>query len=243
MNEWKKNSKLNARQLDAIADFVASFAEIPAGTTPDEWLSSPGVAKHPGLEPFQKECGTCHAIDGFTDGGMRDATGLFAWGSPAWIARMIRKPGAADRYGFLGEKQKMPAFGPEQVSDNDVNMIIRYLRGDYPRPAAASNPGPGSPASALRSRRRRNDRGLRGGRRTNSAQLAARLAVPGRPGSRSGSRTWVSEGVSGRSDAHSSSRSAGRDKRREKAGFPGFSLNSGVAIGRLYEPRPPRRGD
>ena len=71
MNEWKKNSKLNSKQLDAIADFVASFAEIPAGMTPDEWLSSPGVAEHPGLEPFQKECGTCHLIEGFTDGEAR----------------------------------------------------------------------------------------------------------------------------------------------------------------------------
>ena len=83
MNEWKKNSKLTAKQLDDIAEFVASFAHIPADTTPDEWLSMPEVVKHPGLEPFQKECGTCHAIEGFTEGGIREATGLFAWGSPA----------------------------------------------------------------------------------------------------------------------------------------------------------------
>ncbi len=141
MDEWKKNSKLDAKQLDAVADFVASFARIPPDTTTDEWLSSPEVAKHAGLEPFQKECGSCHAIDGFTDGGTRDATGLFAWGSPAWIARMVRKPGAADRYGFLGEHQKMPAFGPDQVSENDLNMVIRYLQGDYPRPLDSRSPG------------------------------------------------------------------------------------------------------
>jgi quinol-cytochrome oxidoreductase complex cytochrome b subunit/mono/diheme cytochrome c family protein len=149
MTEWKKNSKLTAKQLDEVADFVASFAQIADDTTPDEWLSSPGVSKHPGLAPFQKECGTCHTIDGFTEGGIRESTGLFAWGSPRWIARMVRKPGAPDRYGFLGDQQKMPPFGPDQVSDNDVNMVVRFLRGDYPRPAADSVAvsGPGMPST------------------------------------------------------------------------------------------------
>src|SRR5262249_44216382 len=55
MAEWKKTSKLDAKQLDAVAEFVASFAKIPPDTTPDEWLAAPEVAKHPGLEPFQKE--------------------------------------------------------------------------------------------------------------------------------------------------------------------------------------------
>jgi ubiquinol-cytochrome c reductase cytochrome b subunit len=140
MAEWKKNSKLDAKQLDAVADFVASFARISPDTTPDEWLASSGVADHPGLAPFQKECGTCHAIDGLSEGGVRDAPDLFVWGSSDWIARMIRKPGAAARYGFLGEHRKMPAFGADSVSDNDINMVIRYLMGDYPRPAGVPIP-------------------------------------------------------------------------------------------------------
>jgi ubiquinol-cytochrome c reductase cytochrome b subunit len=151
MDEWKKNSKLDAKQLDVVADFVASFARISPDATPDEWLASPEVAKHPGLEPFQKECGSCHAIEGFTEGGTRDATGLFAWGSPAWIARMVRKPGASDRYGFLGEHQKMPEFGQDQLSENDLNMVIRYLQGDYSRPSTARAPGSGSGAPRLTS--------------------------------------------------------------------------------------------
>jgi ubiquinol-cytochrome c reductase cytochrome b subunit len=151
MAEWKKNSKLDARHLDAVADFVATFARIPADTTPDEWLASPDVAKHPGLEPFQKECGQCHAIDGFTDGGLREAPGLFAWGSPGWIARMVRKPAAADRYGFLAENQKMPPFGAEQVGDNDLSMVIRYLRGDYAPLVSAPNPGSSSSSERIAS--------------------------------------------------------------------------------------------
>jgi ubiquinol-cytochrome c reductase cytochrome b subunit len=153
MAEWKKTSKLKSEELDAVADFVASFAQIPPDTTTDEWLSTPGLDKHPGFGPFQKECGTCHAIDGFTEGGVREAPGLFAWGSPAWINRMIRKPGAADRYGYLGEERKMPAFGTDQLTGNDVDMVIRFLKGDYPRQGSVSVPLSGSvsadsPASA-----------------------------------------------------------------------------------------------
>jgi hypothetical protein len=29
---------------------------------------------------------------------------------------MIRKPNADDRYGFLEKDQKMPAFGPDQLT-------------------------------------------------------------------------------------------------------------------------------
>jgi ubiquinol-cytochrome c reductase cytochrome b subunit len=138
MTEWKKGSKLKGKALDDIADFVASFAAIGPDTTPDEWLNTPGVADHPGFTPFQKECGTCHVVDGFTEGGQREAPNLFAWGSPRWITRMIRKSNADDRYGFLGEDQKMPAFGTDQLTANDVEMVIRYLKGDYVHPGAGS---------------------------------------------------------------------------------------------------------
>ncbi len=122
---------------------------------PRSGSSSPGVSDHPGNAPFVKECGTCHIVDGLTEGGMRDAPNLFAWGSPQWTTRMIRKPGAANMYGYLDEEQKMPAFGLDQVSANDVDMVIRYLKGDYLKPVAAavvaekSPPGqPAAPAKA-----------------------------------------------------------------------------------------------
>jgi ubiquinol-cytochrome c reductase cytochrome b subunit len=133
MVEWKKNSKLTPKQLDDVEAFVASFAKIPPDMTTDEWLNSAGVSDHPGLAPFQKECGSCHVIDGLSEGGTRDAPGLFAWGSPQWISRMTRKPGAADKYGYLDAKDQMPAFGADQLSANDMEMVIRYLKGDYPK--------------------------------------------------------------------------------------------------------------
>jgi ubiquinol-cytochrome c reductase cytochrome b subunit len=139
MVEWKRSSKLKGEQLDAVADFVASFATIPADLTPNEWLDRPEVSDHPGNAPFQKECGTCHVVDGLTEGGTRDAPNLFAWGSPRWMARMIRKPGAADRYGYLEQEQKMPAFGPDQLTSNDLETLIRYLKDDYPKGGSAQS--------------------------------------------------------------------------------------------------------
>ncbi len=142
MAVWKKSSKLSPKQLDDVADFVASFAAIADDETTDDWLSSPGVSDHPGFAPFQKECGQCHVIDGFTDGGTRDAPKLFGWGSPWWIARMIRKPRSSDRYAFLDEKQEnqMPAFGPDQIISSDLDALVRYLKDDYAKPAASAAP-------------------------------------------------------------------------------------------------------
>ncbi len=154
MAEWKKSSKLKGKALDDVADFVAAFATIAPDTAPDEWLSRPEVANHPGLAPFQKECGTCHIVDGFTEGGMRDAPNLFAWGSPQWTARMVRKPNAADRYGYLEKEQKMPAFDADQLSANDLQMVIRYLQGDYIRggPGQIAEKGPpGQPVAPAKS--------------------------------------------------------------------------------------------
>jgi ubiquinol-cytochrome c reductase cytochrome b subunit len=138
MAEWKKSSKLTPKQLDDVIAFVASFAKIPEDMTTVDWLNSPGVSDHPGLAPFQKECGTCHVIDGLSEGGTRDAPKLFAWGSGHWIAHMIRKPRSSDKYGFLDEKQpnQMPAFGTDQLTASDLDVLIRYLKDDYPKPGA-----------------------------------------------------------------------------------------------------------
>ena len=128
MAEWKRTSKLQSKQLDEVADFVASFAAIPDDMTPDDWLNSPGVSDHPGLTAFQNECGKCHVIDGLSEGGLRDAPKLFGWGSPHWIARMVRNPRSSDKYGFLDAKleHQMPAFDPtssrREISTSSFGM-------------------------------------------------------------------------------------------------------------------------
>lgn len=131
MVEWKKGTKLSSKELDDVAHFVATFAEIGPDTTPDEWLSQPGVDSHPGYKPFVEDCGKCHVVEGLTEGGLRDSPNLFAWGSTRWIRRMIHKPGSPELYGYIDEKDRMPAFSSDQLSENDIAMLIRYLKNDY----------------------------------------------------------------------------------------------------------------
>jgi len=98
MVEWKKSSELKSDELDKVADFVATFSSIPATMSPADWKKSLGSDDHPGQEAFETECGQCHKIEGFTEGGQRKAPDIFAWGSPHWIARMIREPTAPELY-------------------------------------------------------------------------------------------------------------------------------------------------
>jgi hypothetical protein len=52
---------------------------------------------------------------------------------------MIRKPSAPDLYGFFEDQARMPPFGNDQLSNNDLNMISRFLHGDYLLPPADSS--------------------------------------------------------------------------------------------------------
>ena len=142
MAEWKRGSKLNAKQLDDVADFMMLMSDVSPDLHTDEWLERKTVSSHPGLELFVKECGECHVLDGLTEGGVRDAPRLYGWGSSQWIERMIKKPEAPDLYGYLEKEQQMPAFDG-QFSDNDLKTIIRYLKNDY---LGAETPGESSKA-------------------------------------------------------------------------------------------------
>ncbi len=135
MARWKKNSKLTSKELDSVADFFEKFViPTPPEMTPEEWEAQEGLAEHPGYVAFNKEgeCTTCHSEWGSSN---PEAPNLFGWGSKAWITRMIHKPEAADRYGYLDKKDQMPAFGSDQLSENDMDTLIRFLKGDYLVPA------------------------------------------------------------------------------------------------------------
>ena len=130
MAQWKVKSKMGHEELDLVAAFVATFAQIPSDFTADEWSQDPQVSGHPGAELFVNECGKCHVVDGLSEGG-ENAPNLFGWGSARWTKRMIQRPGAADLYGFLEAKHQMPGF-TGQLSENDLTTLVKYLQGDYP---------------------------------------------------------------------------------------------------------------
>jgi mono/diheme cytochrome c family protein len=145
MQTWKKTYDIESKAMrQDVAAFVASFSRIAPDTTVEEWAANPKVKNHRAFETFVESCLPCHMVG---DLGPKDkeyrAPGLFAYGSPQWITKMIKKPGSKAYYGFLKEHEQMPAFG-EELSPNDLEMIVRYLRDDYvgapPRPTSARVP-------------------------------------------------------------------------------------------------------
>jgi quinol-cytochrome oxidoreductase complex cytochrome b subunit/mono/diheme cytochrome c family protein len=142
MTTWKETSKLDAKGLNEVASFVASFAEIPPDTTPAEWLADPKVKGHPGRAAYQRECAECHTMgDPSTrEKKIQPAPDLFAWGSDRWASRMIKAPGSINHYGYLEAEQKMPGFGG-QLTDRDLATLVRYLKGDFPKAEPSAKPG------------------------------------------------------------------------------------------------------
>ena len=160
---------------------------------------------------------------------------------------MIRKPGAADRYGSSAKDQKMPAFGTDQLSENDLSMVIRYLTGRLSSAGRAPNPvsmfrsisrrvGPGiamiEPVGAVA--RRRSSGGIeqpdcasRGGGRRPALDSPDR-PDPGR--SRRITRTCLPDRWP-------------REHQRKNAGFSRIFLESRRgASARLWPPRPTPAG-
>lgn len=142
MQRWKKSSKLKPDELEKVADFVASFAKVKDDETPQDWLAKEEVANHPGLELFKKDCGRCHTVDpegSLGEGGEEEAPNLFGWGSDRWMDRMIRHPEAVDRYGFMEAKDQMPGFDETELADRELNVILKFLKGEYiPNPPGKS---------------------------------------------------------------------------------------------------------
>jgi len=50
------------------------------------------------------------------------------YGSAAWLKDFIRHPGAARHY---GAKNQMTASTPEKLSDQDLDLLVRWMTGDY----------------------------------------------------------------------------------------------------------------
>ncbi len=139
MNTWKESSKLTPKELDEVADYVATFAKIDPETTPSEWAADPASEAHPGRKPFRRECVDCHTMGDLADRSKKTqpAPDLFGWGSSRWTSRMIKDPNAPAHYGYMEADQKMPAFG-DQLTDDDLTTLVRYLKGQYLAPPAAA---------------------------------------------------------------------------------------------------------
>ena len=78
-------------------------------------------------------CSDCHSGIGeeFVAFSDDDATGyptLAKYASAEWLADFIRNPGAGRHY---GARNRMKAYPAEQISDEELSLLVRWLTGDY----------------------------------------------------------------------------------------------------------------
>ncbi len=137
MQAWKEATALESKELDDVADFLALFAKTPADASFEEWSADPKLKEHPGYESFVEDCCQCHVVGTWgEEQKTKKAPALFGYGSPPWVSRMIKKPGAKGFYGYLKAHEQMPGF-EEHLTPLDLEMIVRFLRDDYPKSTPA----------------------------------------------------------------------------------------------------------
>jgi len=78
-------------------------------------------------------CADCHTSlgDDFVAIPDDEADGyptLAKYGSAAWLKDFIRHPGAARHY---GEKNQMPAYSASQLTDTELDLLVRWMTADY----------------------------------------------------------------------------------------------------------------
>jgi ubiquinol-cytochrome c reductase cytochrome b subunit len=83
-------------------------------------------------------CTNCHAFHG--KGMPGSAPVLTGYGSPAWIAGIVRDPADKQYYGRLNDR--MPSFAPSPLADSprntlsppQIGLLTDWLRGDWWQP-------------------------------------------------------------------------------------------------------------
>lgn len=140
----------NSENLDALVEFLYSEANpgyIPADVKErEEWVNA--LAANEQLAAKGRavategawagdlegtSCADCHTTIGedFVAVSDDDADGyptMAKYGSAKWLTDFIRNPGAARHY---GAKNEMPAYPPQQLTDEDLNLLVRWLTHDY----------------------------------------------------------------------------------------------------------------
>ncbi len=62
---------------------------------------------------------------------------MAGYGSAAWLKDFIRHPDADRHY---GSRNRMPAYGSDQLTDADLDLLVRWMTGDYSPTEVADYP-------------------------------------------------------------------------------------------------------
>lgn len=145
MAEWSKANKEtllkpeNAEDLKALVEFLFAEADWP-GEKFDEKLVARGkrIFEDGKLKAgeLSTKCTDCHSnwnVGQAFDSKIEPTEGypsLTRYASQDWLKHFIANPGHGIHYGL---KNQMPAYG-EQFSDHNLNMLVRWMTGDYYKP-------------------------------------------------------------------------------------------------------------
>lgn len=123
----------NASDVDALIEFLVAETGYKRLTVDSEKVDRGRAIAVDGDWGFTS-CADCHgtigqefmAVDSDDTGGYPT---LAKYASAEWLRDFIRQPGAERHY---GDRNQMPAYGPEQLGDSDLNLLVWWITGDYP---------------------------------------------------------------------------------------------------------------
>lgn len=148
MSDWAESyvgpeGVLTKADIEAVAALVAREAKRRDYKPVSETVIKQGITVFSGqnfkdktgkLTEFEGYCAQCHAMkagDPQEEGGGA-APDLNGYGSEKWLSEFIRNPGAEK---FYGDKNIMPAFEESKLSKHDLNLLVKWMRGEWQRPA------------------------------------------------------------------------------------------------------------
>lgn len=105
-------------QLEAVVAFLRGLRDHP-GVEPDDLPASLAAGRAAWDE---LGCESCHEIAPGVEGA---APNLAGYGSDEWLRAFLRDPGLDLFYGAANE---MPSFEPHELSDEDLEAVIFWLR-------------------------------------------------------------------------------------------------------------------
>lgn len=147
MSDWAESyvgpeGVLTKDDIEAVAALVAREAKRRDFKPVSETVIKRGISVFSGqdfkdkkgkLIEFEGYCAQCHAMkagDPQEEGGGA-APDLNGYGSEKWLSEFIRNPGAEK---FYSEKNVMPAFEESKLSKHDLDLLVKWMRGEWQRP-------------------------------------------------------------------------------------------------------------
>jgi ubiquinol-cytochrome c reductase cytochrome b subunit len=142
MADHLEDIDLLPEDIEAVSAALASEAKVHGYVEPKggkEFIDSGFDLMFEDLE-----CADCHGIQGEDEGKGPSLTGYM---SRDWMIRFVGNPSHADFYGvkndrmpsFLGMTLKDGTEKPGELSRQDVELIVDWLRGEWPRSEGGKN--------------------------------------------------------------------------------------------------------